>query len=99
MSETNTQRKRRSPAEWEQLIWVCESSGLSQAAFCRQQGVNIGTLHYWKRRLRDQRPPASPSVIDLGELRPSDNPPITAPSGWVFELLLGHWLRLHLRRA
>jgi hypothetical protein len=35
---------------WEKHIEKWESSGLSQADYCRQNGVNIKSFHHWKRR-------------------------------------------------
>lgn len=101
MSTTDGPRKRRSPAEWQQLIEAWQASGLSQPAFCRTHAIALSTFRYWRRRLRDDRPSAaSAGVIDLGALRSdSDHPTAEASGGWVFELLLGNWLRLHLRRA
>lgn len=101
MSDHSPQRKRRSASEWQQVLDACDASSLSQAAFCRQQGLALSTLQYWKRRLRDeQAAPASAAVIDLGVLRSSsDDAPAATPPGWSLELLLGHWLSLRLRRA
>jgi hypothetical protein len=37
---------------WSALVKAWEGSGLSQAAFCRQRGVQVGTFAWWKRQLR-----------------------------------------------
>jgi len=37
---------------WSALVKACEESGLSQAAFCRERGVQAGTFAWWKRQLR-----------------------------------------------
>lgn len=101
MSEGSTRGKRRSRAQWQQLIAACHASGHSQAGFCRQRGLALSTLQYWKRRLPvDLQASVSAQVIDLGELRPAQEAqPPAASCGWVFELLLGDWLRLSLRRV
>jgi hypothetical protein len=35
------------------LIRKLQDSGLTMEAFSRQEGINIKTLHYWKRKYRD----------------------------------------------
>lgn len=44
---------------WASQVSAWEQSGLSQAEFCRGQGLNGGTFAWWKRQLRqtvDKRP-------------------------------------------
>jgi transposase-like protein len=36
---------------WQVLVDEFRSSGLSQAEFCRRQGINQGTFSWWKREL------------------------------------------------
>jgi len=102
MSEGNARRKRRSAVEWRQLIEAWRRSGLSQPVFCREHDVAVSTLQYWRRRLRDEQVPAMPAsagVIDLGALGSHVDADNEASYGWSFELLLGDWLRVSLRRA
>jgi hypothetical protein len=35
---------------WENHIEKWKSGGLSQAEYCRQNGINIKSFHHWKRR-------------------------------------------------
>lgn len=42
----------RSRAEWARLCAAWARSGLRQAEFCRQVGLNVGTLRWWRSRLR-----------------------------------------------
>lgn len=42
---------RRTPAQWRELLQVQQSSGLSMAAFCRQQGLRQKSFYYWHRKL------------------------------------------------
>ncbi len=37
---------------WQRVLQEWEGSGLSQAGFCRQRGIQAGTLAWWKRQLR-----------------------------------------------
>ncbi len=44
---------------WADRLAAWEQSGLSQAAFCRREGINGGTFAWWKRQLQKaggQRP-------------------------------------------
>ncbi|WP_435106578.1 IS66 family insertion sequence element accessory protein TnpA [Arhodomonas sp. AD133] len=86
---------RRSEAQWREIFAAHEASGLSQAAFCRREGLALSTFAYWKRRLAmDDAAPASESgaaVIDLGALD-------DRPAGWEVEIALGEGVSLTLRR-
>lgn len=102
MSNTNGERKRRSRPEWQRLIEACETSELSQAAFCREHGIALTTFQYWKRRLRNDRPLSArqpAGVVDLAQLHASPAEPGAAASGgWSLELLVGNWLSLRVSR-
>jgi len=37
---------------WAQRIADCQASGLSQRAYCQQQGLAISTFYVWLRKLR-----------------------------------------------
>jgi hypothetical protein len=39
-------------SHWSGLVKSWEGSGLSQAEFCRRQGINGGTFAWWKRQLQ-----------------------------------------------
>jgi hypothetical protein len=41
----------RSRAEWARLCAAWERSGLRQAEFCRQLGLNVETLRWWRSQL------------------------------------------------
>ena len=43
---------------WRGLVDAWETSGLSQAEFCRRRGVKAVTFGWWKRRLKGARTPA-----------------------------------------
>ena len=48
MSESNEGEKYQ---YWQPHIKAWEESGISQADFCRQHGLNIKLFGYWKRKL------------------------------------------------
>ncbi len=65
---------------WEKHIEKWESSGLSQAEYCRQNGVNIKSFHHWKRRAGHLC--CKPVLVELplpGTLQPSFSPPGQGP--------------------
>ena len=41
--------RKRSAAEWAKLLALFERSGLRQKRFCRENGVALSTLQYWRR--------------------------------------------------
>ena len=46
--------QRRSKQQWHDLLDQQEQSGLSGAAFCRQQGINPKRFYYHNRRRQQQ---------------------------------------------
>ncbi len=43
--------KRRSRDQWRRLVDGWESSGLTQAQYCRKKGISVGSLQRWRRLL------------------------------------------------
>ena len=39
-------------AQWEPIIKECKASGLSVAAWCRENNISAKKFYYWQRRLR-----------------------------------------------
>ena len=66
---------RRSEAEWRKIFDRFESSDLSEAAFCRREGIAKGSFSRWKRSFRASEgekaafvefpPPVATSVVSL----------------------------------
>src|SRR5215469_15703275 len=46
------EKRRRSAAEIEKIVRAFENSGLNRSQFCRQQGLTLGVLNRWLRRLQ-----------------------------------------------
>lgn len=94
MSNERGRYARRTEAQWRQIFAAYDASGLSQAVFCRREGLALSMFRYHRRRLRAASPaPAEgPAVIDLGELAGE------RPSGWEVEIALGEGVSLRLRR-
>jgi hypothetical protein len=68
----------RSRAEWERLCGAWERSGLRQGEFCRQLGLNVETLRWWRSQLRRLPVRAAPSRLPaVAETRAT---PVAPPS-------------------
>ncbi|OGG94270.1 MAG: hypothetical protein A2527_14505 [Candidatus Lambdaproteobacteria bacterium RIFOXYD2_FULL_50_16] len=37
---------------WAERFAACEASGLSQADFCRREGLSLSSFYQWKTRLK-----------------------------------------------
>ena len=98
---------RKSRERWRALVEGQESSGLTQAEFCRRKGVHLGTFRRWKyQRLRKvaRQAEASPPRFLPVEVEDQE-PAVGAGCDAGVEVLIGnHRFRLgfdaeSLRRA
>jgi hypothetical protein len=48
---------------WEEHISKWKTSGVSQVEYCRQNGLNIKSFRYWKRRIG--RLGGAPALVEL----------------------------------
>lgn len=95
MSDVSEQAKRKSRAQWVELMAAYEAGDLPQREFCERHGVAYSTFGYWRKRLASPVKPlarvAEPllelSALSFGE----DTPP------WRVELELSSGLVLRLR--
>lgn len=51
---------------WQEHFTRWKQSGLSQRAYCAQQGLNLSTFHYWRKRVA--APVAGSKLIPLASL-------------------------------
>ena len=56
-------RRRRTPAEIEQIVSEFESGDLTQAEFCRRQGLVLSTLGRYLKQLRSPSAVASDGLV------------------------------------
>lgn len=84
-------RVRRTEAEWRALITKQERSGLSAAAFCREERLHSSNFLKWQRRLSP-----SPSQADFVTLVAPSSRSDTA-AGWSVEVTLPNGATLRLR--
>jgi hypothetical protein len=76
-------------ARWKNHIERWRSSGLSQAAYCRQQGLNANTFAGHLRDVRLHESAPSPALIPV-EIQPAP----VASAGMVLHHASGHRLEL-----
>ena len=50
---------------WREVLRRWESSGLSQAAFCRQRKIPVWRFTWWKKRLSEERPAADSLFVPI----------------------------------
>ena len=51
--------KDEKAAYWRQQVDGFHASGLSVKNYCTQEGIAVGTLHYWRKRFADAAEPQS----------------------------------------
>lgn len=56
---------RRRRVHWREILRRWESSGLSQAAFCRQRRIPVWRFAWWKKRLSAEGPAAGSVFIPV----------------------------------
>lgn len=86
MATSVTGKAAQRAQQWRERIARQASSGMSVAAFCRQEGMSVPTFYEWRRRLRqpDDRAGAGratpPLFLDLGAV-PAAEAASLAPGG------------------
>jgi hypothetical protein len=83
-NQTDTQQYRASAEQRLQMIEQFRSSGLTQAAFCKQSGISLPTLGYWLKKTNQASklpPPVLFSEVKLAA------PGIAQPNTWALEII------------
>jgi len=83
-----TGRVGRSRSDWERLVGAYEQSELTRKAFCAERSISVGSLDYWRGKLR--REAAGPGFIEL---------PAMGGSAWDMEIELGGGVVVRMRRG
>jgi len=73
--------RRRNRTEWESLIAEQEQSGLAQAAFCEQEGINQGTFKWWKKEIAKSEKPYFELQVPAAS---KSEVKVTLPCGTIF---------------
>ena len=64
MDGANGEERMEKRARWEERIAAWEAGGLSQAAFCRENGLALHRFLYWRRKCR-QAPEVVFAEVDI----------------------------------
>ena len=52
--------------QWREIIQECQKSGLSNKAYCQQQGISEKTYYYWLRKLHTAAvEQAAPQIMEV----------------------------------
>ena len=89
---------RRTRAQWQALLARAARSGVSVAAFCREEGVSTASFPAWRKRLGTAAPTGGSAFLDLGTLEAGGATDTGTGAGWEIELDLGAGAVLRLRR-
>ena len=90
MPRSRSRRKRRTEAEWTEILRRFESSGVTQREFCRREGLALCSFQRWRRRL------GSVASTDFVELVPAVTPS-EATLNWTLDVALPNGVCLRLR--
>jgi transposase-like protein len=95
--ERITRRQRRAtPAQRLQMVEQFRRSGLTRAAFSRQNGIPLATLHWWLAKTK--RASNLPAPVVFGEVMLP--PPAARPNNtWAMEVVAPSGLTVRCREA
>jgi hypothetical protein len=91
MPKSRSSRRRRTEAQWSEILGRFESSGLDAIEFCRREGLALSSLQRWRRR-QD-----SATAAEFVELVPTTTPATPSPSAWSFDVGLPNGVCLRFR--
>ena len=84
-----TGKRRRTPAEIEQMVREFEGSGLNRTQFCRQRGLTLGVLNRSLRRMQAAGSGVSRDGLVAVELAAQKLGTVQTGSGLAVELARG----------
>ena len=90
MPRSRTYRKRRSEAEWTEILRRFESSDLAPRRFCRRERLALSSFQRWRRRL------GSVAAAEFVEFVPTQAPG-PPPASWSLDVALPNGVRLRFR--
>ena len=90
MPRSRNRRKRRSEAEWAEILRRFESSGLASRSFCRREGVALSSFQRWRRRL------GSVAAAEFVELVPTSSSNVSSVS-WSLDVSLPNGVGLRFQ--
>ena len=71
---------------WEKLFEAQAASGLTKAAYCKNNQIAISTFYAWTKKVKDQPKPKKPTLIPLvfSETKTDANLTLILPNGYHF---------------
>lgn len=89
-------RRRRSAAQWAQLLASWDRTTTLPEDFARRHGVSPATLAWWRWRFKRDASLAPPTdAMRLVRVDLSDEPTDASRDDWEFSSPSGHTLRVH----
>jgi hypothetical protein len=85
-------------AHWRRHVEVWRESGLSQADYCRQQGLNHKTFSVWTRRVQVDLSLDKSAALDLLPVQVEPSPSVASTQASMM-LRLAHGAQLELSTA
>lgn len=85
-------------AHWRRHVEVWRESGLSQAEYCRQQGLNHKTFSVWTRRVQVDLSLDKNAPLDLLPVQLEPSPSVASTQASIM-LRLAHGAQLELSTA
>jgi hypothetical protein len=73
-------------AVWRNRLEVQRGSGLSIAAWCKQEGVSAWSFYAWRKRLAEPAPCAPLIAVPLSAMAPAPMLEMQTPGGYVLRL-------------
>lgn len=80
---------------WRRRLTTFQSSGLTVAAFCQQQGIGPARFYYWSRRVR-QAGEVDKTEPSISAMRTSSSKVDGADDGPSVEVFIGSQIRVRL---
>ena len=90
MPKSEDRRKRRTKAQWTEILRRYEESGLSSRQFCSREGLPLSSFQRWRGRIN--RAPMA-DFVDLTPPSPSES----LSSTWALEVSLPNGVCLQFR--
>ena len=84
---------------WRRHVEAWRESGLSQADYCRQQGLNHKTFSVWTRRVQGDLSLNKDAPLDLISVQLEPSPPVATARASAIMLRLAHGVQLELSTA
>jgi hypothetical protein len=85
-------------AHWRRHVEIWRESGLSQADYCRQQGLNHKTFSVWTRRVQVDLSMDKSAALDLLPVQVEPSPSVAGTQASM-KLRLAHGAQLELSTA